>query len=323
VTGRVARELVDVTEERRTYVPASLTAERFDGGVVEDRDGADLLFYGALPPDGDGDGDDADRVFEWLTKFRDWMGTAAKSNEFRLSGIKNAHVVFGHSPPVPLRRRYGAAASHFTLQYPGVTMALERIAARCAAVYAAEMPEAYQIHTDAVADIHPGWLLGNGSVPWTSGIINRSSVLPYHKDAANVVGSMSAMVVFRSGVDGGELHVPALDLVLPCDHGSLSIFDGCRHLHGVTPFSRKSGGERFSIVFYAKREFLKADPPGVEVRRAQRRATELGDQTGFSKQVADEVRWRAEGRLMPGRMWAIGTDQGQQDPASKPREDQP
>ena len=285
---RDPREVTEISpkrdDQRRTYASERPVADVLDDGIVEGRDGHPLLLVATLP---EGVHRECDLLLDWLSAFRGWQGTEQRPNEFRMSGIQNAHVVFGYSPPVPLRRRYGASVCDFTLSNPGATMALEALAGACAEAFAERMPTAYARHLEAISALDPAWLLGGGKLPWTSGIINRTSALPYHKDASNVAGSMSAMVVLRSSSEGGGLHVPALDVLLPCGNRSLNIFDGCRHLHGTTPLARERYTERFSIVFYTKREFVGAEKPGDEVRRAQRRATEAAENLGSSsKQVA-------------------------------------
>lgn len=219
----------------------------------------------------------ADRVGDWLySKFDGWEGTGTNSNEVRLSGIKNAHRNFGSTGAVPLRRRWGASSTSFNRLWPQAAFALEKLAEQCAAEFESLLPDEAAEHRRLVAHGDAGWFLG--SSPWTSGVINRTSAMPYHRDGGNVPGSWSAMVTLRRGGhdEGGMLHVRDLGVFLRCGNAALSIFDGQRATHGVTPFPPDKG-ERFSIVFYSKADVCRAEPPGREIDAAKRRSTEAAE----------------------------------------------
>jgi hypothetical protein len=260
-----------VPQHRYDHAPAAPSGDLLvDPTLIVDSDGKRILLCDEIADSGL-----CDRLLGWFPRMRGWVGAVAGRDEARLSGLKNSHAVFGYTAPVPLRRRYGGSVSALNYRYPRAATALEALALRCADQFAEQMPDEWAQHNSEVRDgIDAGWLMANGRAPWTSCIVNHSSAMAYHRDASNVKGSMSAMVVLRDdAVGGGHLHVPELDVILACGHGSLSIFDGCSTLHGVTPMTGLKRGHRFSIVFYAKREFRDVLPPGQEVRRAQQRAT--------------------------------------------------
>jgi hypothetical protein len=113
---------------------------------------------------------------------------------------------------------------------------------------------------------------------WTSGVINQSSALPYHRDGSNF-DTWSAMPVVRRGMDGGNLHMPEWDITINCRDGWALWFNGYAHVHGVTPMSsRAKDGYRYSIVFYAKRGMKDCHTYAVEVgeARARRQEREYG-----------------------------------------------
>jgi hypothetical protein len=263
-----------IPQYRYDVAPAAPSGDLVaDTTVIENSDGQRLLLYGSLEG-----GELCDRLLKWFPRLRGWQDSKQaerRTGTGRLSGLKNSHCVFGATPPVPLRSRWGASISQMNLRYPGAAVALESLAVACADQFAEQMPDEWAHHSSEVrGNIDAGWLMAGGRAPWTSCIVNHSSAMAYHRDASNIKGSMSAMVVLRDTVvGGGRLHIPALDVILACGHGSLSIFDGCKTLHGVTPMTGLERGHRFSIVFYAKREFGEALPPGQEVRRAQQRTT--------------------------------------------------
>lgn len=206
----------------------------------------------------------------------DWQGNKPNSQEFRLSGIKNAHQTFGYSAPVPLRRRYGASRTSFDRAHPEVGAALERLGAEVWSALEVYEPGIAESHRATVSTIRDDWMLADGNAPWTSGIVNHTAALPYHVDSGNLHGSWSAMTVLRRRVGGGLLHVPSYDVYLACPHRSVVLFDGARVLHGVTPLAIRDGGPafRYSIVWYAKASIANAVDPADEIKRAQRIATE-------------------------------------------------
>lgn len=207
-----------------------------------------------------------------------WDGVGANSNEFRLSGIKNAHQTFGYSEPVPLRRRYGCSRCRFTESYPELDADLEDVVQRMTAQFRREAPDDFDGHVDSVSEIAPRYRYAD--TPFTSGIINHLAALPIHKDAGNVSGAWSAMLGLRRGVEGGELILPAYRLRFPIADRSALYFDGARMAHAVTPFTADSvasptGSRRTTVVFYAKRGIVKClDDLDDEIARARAARTQ-------------------------------------------------
>jgi hypothetical protein len=110
-----------------------------------------------------------------------------------------------------------------------------------------------------------------GELPFTGGIINRDSSLLYHRDTANFPGSWSAMLGLKRHVRSGSgiLVIPELRLALEITDGSLTLFDGKRWWHAVSPirYSRKTG-RRYTVVFYATQQLKNCLPLAEEMKRA-------------------------------------------------------
>ena len=218
---------------------------------------------------------------------------ANPSTTTRLSGMAVTHRTFGYQPPAPLRRRYGCSRSIFNSQHPE---AMEHLAEFCRLseyVFRTLAEDVYERTAKAVLDeIPPAWRIAG--TPWTSGIINATAALPYHRDQSNVRQSWSTMLGARSGVDGGLLHLLDYDVYLPINHGSLTIFDGQSVAHGVTPMQlTRSNGWRYTAVTYAKvmMRHCCSDPAG-EARRAQLAATAAEDLRADPKYKAGKRRRR-------------------------------
>lgn len=196
-----------------------------------------------------------------------WQAAHGRGDEPRLSGIRVAHRPFGYVAAQPLRRRYAASSSLFNREEPEIAASLERMAGALAERFAAVAPEEWADHRDLVESVVlPDWRWGGA--PWTSGIINRTKSLPYHRDAGNLKGSWSAQITLRSRTEGGLLHLPEYGAYLEVGNGSLAIFPGGQLWHGVTPIEVGRRGWRYSIVYYAKSAMRRALPMVEEVRQA-------------------------------------------------------
>jgi hypothetical protein len=112
-----------------------------------------------------------------------------------------------------------------------------------------------ETHLEAVKDIDDEWRLGE---LFTSSISNFNIAAPFHRDRANVKGTLNAIYTHRHNADGGCLYVPAYDACFEQPTGSLLLYPAWRDDHAVTPIvPTHDGGYRNSLVFYALAGFLK------------------------------------------------------------------
>lgn len=200
------------------------------------------------------------------------------ANEARLSGMVVSHRTFGFTPPQTMRRRYACATSRFDIDYPDASELLGEFLVSAEHVFRTQAHEVYRETADRVRDAIPAAWLIKGT-PWTSGIINNTAALPYHRDKNNVPGSWSAMLSARRNVEGGMLHLIEYDCWLAVPNGSISIFDGQSVLHGVTPFRIAApNAYRYTVVAYARKGMRVCCPnPSGEGARAALAATEAED----------------------------------------------
>lgn len=210
----------------------------------------------------------------------------------RSKGIRNRAQVFGYLAGNPLLRRAScrscSGAADFPRQHAGLADFAQVLSDRLKTI----CPDQWSANAAAVADVEPEWLLPGGL--WTSGVLNATSALPYHRDRNNF-DAWSAMPVVRRGVTGGRLHFPELShdgqpLVAPCDDGDVLFFNGQEWMHGVTPMKRRmTDGYRFSAVYYPVRKMANCLPLAAELKR------------GNDRRTANEVdlieRQRAQGNL--------------------------
>lgn len=189
-------------------------------------------------------------------------------------GIRRANIgtyygtSFGTVEPNALRRRYSVQRGLWSTEYPEFSALLEESVARGWA----KLPQEYKTFIEEEPKAKKVWRIGD--TPYTSGVINASITLPYHRDRGNVPSTGSLMWITRKLVKGGHLHIPELNIVIDCSHGALLAFYGEIFWHGVTLITETSraGAGRYSIVAYAKNKVLKAGTPKQEFRKGLERA---------------------------------------------------
>lgn len=188
------------------------------------------------------------------------------------TGTENKSRTFGYSPRRPTMRREACRETSLGAEAPDVNRTLTAWATRLGDVMRDILPEQAQHDADVTAKVLPEWRLGETEA-WTSGVINRTSELPYHRDAFNFP-VWSAMPVVRRHVDGGHLHIPEYDATIQCRDGWALFFPGYQLVHGVTPLKlSRPGGYRISVVFYALAGMKDCFTAALETRYGQQQRT--------------------------------------------------
>lgn len=191
----------------------------------------------------------------------------------RSSNYRSKSQTFGFAPRRPVRRREMCAATSTTLKNPQLQRELDIVADQCARLLEEIDPRIVKESRDEVRDVLPEWMMGESRL-WTSGVVNDTAQLPYHRDAFNYP-VWSAMPVLRRGTSGGYLHIPEYDLVLPCQDAYAVFFKGKDLVHGVTPITKRTAdGYRYSVVYYALRGMKDCYTHAVETAYGQRKRTE-------------------------------------------------
>lgn len=193
---------------------------------------------------------------------------------FRMSGFELV-TTFGFAPPEPIRRRFACTLCGFDRKYPKVGGALRGIVTDAASSVRHYLPDEYAAHEAAVSSVvHTDYWLGG--VPWTSGVINDKTMLPYHTDRANIPNGLSIQINIREDASGGALHFPEWNMWLANESNTVVVFRGGEALHAVTPIRLHSARAcRYSIVFYAKQAIGRCGPYADEPARAAHYATHL------------------------------------------------
>lgn len=203
---------------------------------------------------------------------------------YRSAGIRNLSRSFGFIARNQVLQRNACRVCSGAIEANASHTGLVTAAAPLADLEREMVPDRYDADMAMVSEaVLPEWRMAP-TAPWTSGVVNFDSPLPYHYDRNNF-DCWSAMVTIRRGAAGGHLHCPGWglspdgpSLVLPCADGDVVMFNGQRLLHGVTPLGlmQSATSYRISIVYYAvsrMRECLKFEDE-VRAGRVSRSARE-------------------------------------------------
>lgn len=188
-------------------------------------------------------------------------------------GWKNTARTFGMAPRKPLLKREACTPTALMRDQPDVHRVLEEAAAVLVDQLDDYLPGIVAADRDNINQVLPEWRLDEESV-WTSGIINKTSSLPYHRDEMNF-HAWSAMPVLRRNARGGYLHIPEYDRTIACRDGWSVYFMGKTLIHGNTPIRlRRRDGYRISIVYYALRGMKDCYTYAAELTHARTKRTE-------------------------------------------------
>jgi hypothetical protein len=208
----------------------------------------------------------------------------------RASGIVQQSRGMGMAPRKVMQGRDACKPASLAYERPSEHAYLARLALDLGETLREIAPDKYQQGIDALADVDKDWRITEGAM-WTSGVINRSATLPYHRDGFNF-DSWSAMPVVRRGMKGGYLHVPEYGLTIGCRDGWVVFFNGYRIVHGVTPMTKSTeDGYRFSVVYYALRGMKDCFTYAVETAKGAKRRTQREEKRATaSAAIANEGR---------------------------------
>lgn len=228
-----------------------------EAGIYRDADtGVAILVYAPYPVP--------------VTALRRAVLNTEYSTTLRASGTRNNSRVFGFTNRSAVLQRESCTPTSLAWESPEAQMTLNDTADVLSNYLRENLPEVFEHDYQQIQQVLPEWRMTEDAL-WTSGVINQSSALPYHRDGSNF-DTWSAMPVIRRGIDGGHLHMPEYDITINCRDGWALWFNGFAYVHGVTPLKpRTKDGYRYSIVFYAKRGMKDCHTYAVEVGEARKR----------------------------------------------------
>lgn len=168
---------------------------------------------------------------------------------YRTGGLPTQSRIFGYSPRIVMRKDF-CSSTRLAEEFPKAHKQICDWGEVVSEFYEQLNPVLFQKHIALTkTKVLPEWQIKN--TPFTSGIINKNNPLRYHFDSGNFKDVWSCMYAVKSGMTGGHLIIPSLDIALDCNN-ALVMFDGQKLLHGVSPIKVNSlDAYRYSIVYYS------------------------------------------------------------------------
>lgn len=190
----------------------------------------------------------------------------------RTGGLKTTSRIFGAMPRIALRSDFCRMAG-LAKDSPQANALLLKWGLEAEKLYAEHSPERYARHKGLTEKVLGEYRMVN--TVFTSGIVNKNNPLKYHFDSGNFEDVFSCMIGFKEGIVGGYLAMPEYNCMLEIANYSVSLFDGQKILHGVTPMTKlDESANRFTIVFYSLKQLWNCKPMGEELARIRKLKTE-------------------------------------------------
>jgi hypothetical protein len=189
-------------------------------------------------------------------------------------GIDNVSRTFGMAPRKVYQRRESCRPTSLANEQPNEHAVLVAFAKKFSIMFKEFAPHLFKHDAEILENsgISNEWKMTDDAL-WTSGVVNKSSTLPYHRDGFNYE-TWSAMPVIRRDMKGGYLHFPEYDLTCACRDSWVLFFPGYKFVHGVTPMSpEKEDAYRYSIVYYALKGMKDCFTYAVETARGAENRT--------------------------------------------------
>ena len=206
---------------------------------------------------------DTDRMIDALSKVK-------FSVNRRTNGLVTQSEIIGYRPRmVGLAGKKTCSKTAFGNKYKSIEDDLFAVAKSAEKLYNEYAAERYKNHADLAENVRSEYLMPE--THFTSGIINKNNPLKYHLDTGNFKDVFSIMLGLKKDIKGGYLHIPELKVNLKISNGSLSMFDGQRFVHGVTPMvGTTEKSYRFTIVFYSLVQMWNCLETSLEVANAKK-----------------------------------------------------
>lgn len=202
----------------------------------------------------------------------------------RTNGMVNVSRTFGYAPRRPVYGQEGCRDTRLWSENRQGHAVLISFAERLRDMLLEMFPHVAMSDTATMEQVNEEWKLGETT--WTSGVINQSSALPYHRDAFNFP-VWTAMPVLRRHCRGGYLHIPEYDVTVESRDGWAVFFPGYQLVHGVTPMHMtREDGYRYSVVYYALRGMKDCFTHAIETKYARQKRTER------ERGIADKLKQR-------------------------------
>ena len=237
--------------------------EYIDPNITED-----CIFYA----DGEPIGFYLTKMPEKMCKLADLANAEFKSNSVPKQGrakgfgsIKNQEYTTGTTcqigsiaPQPRFGRDYGKRSSVHDAKSAHIFIkAMLLLAKESEQLIKEILPNQYERQIKLFEDVPEKWRFGN---LFTSSISNNNISASFHRDAANIEGTVNVIICKKFNSKGGDLHIPDYNATIGQKDNSILVYPAWRNVHGVTPIiPTLEGGYRNSLVFYPLKAFVKIE----------------------------------------------------------------
>ena len=274
------RSGLDLIGETVPDLEANLTEA---GVYVDDETGQPVVAYAPFPGD--------------FAEFRRALIDTPMSTTLRGAGMRNVSRTFGFSPKSVVLKRESCRPASLAYDNPQAHAVIVSAARTMDVWLRSELPEVVDYSNAQSEAISDEWRLSD-DVYWTSGVVNPTSALPYHRDRNNFP-VWSAMPVARRAARGGYLSIPEYDATVAARDGWVVYFNGYELTHGVTPIDIVAeDGYRYSCVYYCLRGMVNCADDAREQARARQVRTDR--ERSMATATKDELREKISGRATGG-----------------------
>lgn len=268
-----------------------LVANLTEAAVYVDADtNAPVVAYAPFPGD--------------FAEFRRALIDTPMSTTLRGGGMRNVSRTFGFSPKSVVLKRESCRPASLAYDNPAAHSVIVSAARTMDVWLRAELPEVIEESYAKAAPISEDWRLSD-DVYWTSGVVNQTSSLPYHRDRNNFP-VWSAMPVARRAARGGYLSIPEYDATVATRDGWVVYFNGFQLTHGVTPIKiTEDDGYRYSCVYYCLRGMVNCADDAREQARAKQVRTDR--ERSMASASKEDLRAKITGRATGGSGGVVPT----------------
>ena len=218
------------------------------------------------------------------------LGLKSWGTAGRAGGWDSASRTFGMAPRKPFHGRESCRPTSMATDEPENHAVFVSLAEHLDKMLKEIAPKVWEEDMEVMNRVADEWKMLDGST-WTSGVVNKSAALPYHRDSFNFE-VWSGMPVVRRGMRGGYLDLPEYDMTIECKDGWVLFFPGYLIVHGVTPLEPvQKDGYRFSVVYYSLKGMKDCFTYAVETAQGRKKRTER------EKDLADAITGKKEFKI--------------------------
>lgn len=173
--------------------------------------------------------------------------------------VSQYSTIIGSCAPKPhMKRSYPSQSSvHSVASAQTFIKAMILLAKESEQLIKQVLPEQYERQRQIFESVPEKWRFSN---LFTSSISNYNISAPFHRDNANIEGTVNVIICKRKNAKGGDLHIPDYGATIGQQDNSILVYPAWRNMHGVTEIIPTIfGGYRNSLIFYPLKAFVNID----------------------------------------------------------------